>query len=78
MAEAADAYGVRWPTAHTAAIEAADAAAAEPAPTPVLGIDEPRRGPRWAFIVEHNRWVRVYPLITGFVDLDGDGLVIFR
>ena len=73
VAEAAGSFGVSWPTAHAAVIEAADAAAAEPEPTAVLGIDETRRGrPRWSFSVEHNRWVRLDPYDTGFVDLAGE------
>jgi transposase len=39
VAEAADSAGVSWPTAHAAVVEAAEAAAAEPQPTSVLGID---------------------------------------
>ncbi len=48
VSEVADAFGVSWPTAHAAVIDAAEAALAEPEPTAVLGIDETRRGkPRW-------------------------------
>jgi transposase len=73
VAEAADAFGVSWPTAHTAVIEAAEAVAGEPEPTTVLGIDETRRGrPRWTFSVEAGRWVRTDAWDTGFVDLAGD------
>lgn len=72
VAEAAESFGVSWPTAHAAVIEAAGAASAEPVPTPVLGIDETRRGrPRWTFSAEENRWVRTDAWDTGFVDLDG-------
>jgi transposase len=54
-------------------VEAAEAAAAEPQPTSVLGIDETRRGRvRWTFSVEHQRWVRTDAYDTGFVDLAGD------
>ena len=70
VAEAAASFGVSWPTAHAAVVAAAEAAAAEPEPTAVLGIDETRRGrPRWAFSVEHARWVRTDAWDTGFVDL---------
>ena len=48
VAEVAAAHGVSWPTAHRAFVAHADAELAEPQPTPVLGIDETRRGkPRW-------------------------------
>jgi transposase len=54
-------------------VEAAEAAAAEPKPTTVLGIDETRRGRvRWRFSVEEKRWVRTDAYDTGFVDLAGD------
>jgi transposase len=64
---------VSWPTAHAAVVQAAEVAAAEPQPTPVLGIDETRRGrPRWRFSVEEGRWARTDAYDTGFVDLAGD------
>jgi len=45
----------------------------EPVPTPVLGIDETRRGkPRWERCAETGRWLRVDPYDTGFIDLAGD------
>src|SRR5262249_50308030 len=44
VAEAADSFGVSWPTAHAAVLAAAEAVAAEPQPTAVLGVDETRRG----------------------------------
>jgi transposase len=73
VAEVAESFGVSWPTAHAAVVEAAEAAALEPEPTAVLGIDETRRGrPRWRFSVEDKRWVRVDPYDTGYVDLAGD------
>ncbi len=51
----------------------AEAVLAEPQPTPVLGIDETRRGkPRWERCAATGRWVRVDPWDTGFVDLAGD------
>jgi transposase len=56
VAEVADSFGVSWPTAHAAVVQAAEAAAAEPEPTAVLGIDETRRGRlRWRFSVEQRR-----------------------
>ncbi|HEY6425024.1 MAG TPA: ISL3 family transposase [Pseudonocardiaceae bacterium] len=73
VAEAAGSWGVSWPTAHAAVREAAEAAAGEPEPIGVLGIDETRRGrPRWTFSVEAGRWVRTDAWDTGFVDLAGD------
>jgi transposase len=73
VAEVADSFGVSWPTAHAAVVEAAEAAAAEPEPTPVLGIDETRRARvRWRFSVEQRSWVRTDAYDTGFVDLAGD------
>jgi transposase len=77
VAEAAQAFGVSWPTAHAAVVTAADAAADEPQPTTVLGIDETRRGkPRWTFSVVERRWVRSDAWDTGFVDLaDAQGLL---
>ena len=48
MAEVAAGHGVSWPTAHRAFVAHAEALLGEPQPTPVLGIDETRRGkPRW-------------------------------
>lgn len=45
----------------------------EPQPTAVLGIDETRRGkPHWERCATTQRWVRVDPWDTGFVDLAGD------
>lgn len=62
-----------WPTAHRAFIEHAEARLVEPEPVRVLGIDETRRGrPRWEYCIETQRWVRVDPWDTGFVDLDGE------
>ncbi len=72
VAEAAQAFGVSWPTAHAAVVTAAELAAVAAAPTAVLGIDETRRGkPRWAFSVAEQRWVRTDAWDTGFVDLAG-------
>jgi transposase len=72
VSEVADAFGVSWPTAHAAVMRVAEAAATEPAPTSVLGIDETRRGrPRWIRSPVDGRWVRVDPYDTGFVDLAG-------
>ncbi len=72
VAEVAGSFGVSRPTAHSAVVQAAEAAAAEPEPTSVLGIDETRRGrPRWTFSLEAGRWVRTDAWDTGFVDLAG-------
>jgi len=73
VTEVATAHGVSWPTAHRAFVAHADAVLTEPEPTRVLGIDETRRGkPRWEWCAETQRWVRVDPWDTGFVDLTGD------
>jgi transposase len=73
VAEVAAAHGVSWPTAHRAFVAHAEKVLAEPHPTPVLGIDETRRGkPRWERCAASGRWVRVDPWDTGFVDLAGD------
>ena len=72
VSEVAAAHGVSWPTAHRAFVAHAAARLAEPQPTPVLGIDETRRGkPRWERCEATGRWVRVDPWDTGFVDLAG-------
>jgi transposase len=73
VAEVAASHSVSWPTAHRAFITHAEALLSEPEPTPVLGIDETRRGkPRWERCEQTRRWVRVDPWDTGFVDLAGD------
>src|SRR5271154_3811743 len=72
VAEVAASHSVSWPTAHRAFITHAEALLSEPVPTPVLGIDETRRGkPRWERCEQTRRWVRVDPWDTGFVDLAG-------
>jgi transposase len=72
VAEVADSFGVSWPTAHAAVIEAATVAATPPEPTAILGIDETRRGkPRWTQDRDTGRWTRTDPWDTGFVDLAG-------
>ncbi len=80
VAEAAEAFGVSWPTAHATVIEAALAQLGDPEPVTVLGIDETRRGrPRWTYDVQSTRWVRTDAWDTGFVDLQpgagGQGLL---
>jgi transposase len=73
VSEVAEGHGVSWPTAHRAFVAHAEALLAEPQPTPLLGIDETRRGkPRWQRCTETGRWVRVDPWDTGFVDLAGE------
>ena len=73
VAEVADAHSVSWPTAHRAFVAHAEAQLTEPEPVRVLGIDETRRGkPRWQRCSDTQRWVRVDPWDTGFVDLAGD------
>jgi transposase len=62
VAEVAQAHAVSWPTAHRAFVAHAKTVLTEPAPTPMLGIDETRRGkPRWERCAETGRWVRVDP-----------------
>jgi transposase len=73
VAEVAEAHRVSWPTAHRAFVAHAEAQLTEPEPVPALGIDETRRGkPRWQRCADTQRWVRVDPWDTGFVDLTGD------
>lgn len=73
VAEVASSFAVSWPTAHRAFIAHADALLTEPAPVRILGIDETRRGkPRWEWCPVANKWVRVDPWDTGFVDIGGD------
>ncbi|HEY5453968.1 MAG TPA: ISL3 family transposase [Acidothermaceae bacterium] len=72
VAEVADAFNVTWPTAHKAFVEHAQPRLGEPEPTPVLGIDETRRGkPRWFREPATGAWTRLDPYDTGFVDLAG-------
>jgi transposase len=72
VSEVAGAFGVSWPTAHNAVIDAAAAALTEPEPTVVLGIDETRRGKaRWERDAVTGRWWRIDRWDTGFVDLAG-------
>jgi transposase len=72
VAEVATAFAMSWPTAHAAFVEHADALLTAPEPTTVLGIDETRRGkPRWVRDSPQERWRRVDPYDTGFVDLAG-------
>src|SRR6478752_5471155 len=73
VSEVAAAHGVSWPTAHRAFVAHAEKVLGEPQPTPVLGIDETRRGkPRWERCTATGRWARVDPWDTGFVDLAGN------
>jgi transposase len=73
VSEVAAAHGVSWPTADRAFVAHADELLGEPEPTRVLGIDDTRRGkPRWEYRAETQRWVRVDPWDTGFVDLAGE------
>ncbi|BBZ06843.1 hypothetical protein MDOR_10120 [Mycolicibacterium doricum] len=73
VAEVADSHGVSWPTAHRAFVAHAESLLVEPQPAAVLGIDETRRGkPRWERCAATQRWTRVDPWDTGFVDLAGD------
>jgi transposase len=72
VAEVAVAHRIGWTTAQACVDEHTDVVITEPEPTPVLGIDETRRGkPRWNFDPATRRWVRVDRWDTGFVDLHG-------
>lgn len=75
--EVAQAHQVSWPTVQRAVDARAAQRLAEPAPTPVLGIDETRFGrPRWVRNPETGRWRLTDPWETGFVDLaTGQGLL---
>lgn len=69
VAEVANAHGLRWPTVQRAVDARAELALGEPAPTPLLGIDETLfSAVRWVR-APHGSWVRVEPRETGFVDL---------
>lgn len=82
VSEAGAAQGVSWPTAQRATTAWAAARLVEPAPTRLLGIDETRFGrPRWLKGAA-DKWVRMEPWETGFVDLrpcgeGGQGLLGF-
>ncbi|MFL6116524.1 MAG: ISL3 family transposase [Catenulispora sp.] len=71
--EVAAAHGVSWPTAQRAVDAYAARELGEPEPSPLLGIDETRFGrPRWLRAGDgsgEQRWVRLEPWETGFVDL---------
>jgi transposase len=71
----ADTFGVSWPTVQRAVVAHGQRELDEPAPTPVLGLDETRFGrPRW--VRGPGGWVRSEPWETGFVDLAvGQGLL---
>lgn len=72
VAEVAGAFAVSWPTVHRAFVAEAERLLGEPEPTPVLGIDETRRGrPRWRLDASVPGWRRIDPYDTGFVDLHG-------
>lgn len=70
--EVARSHRVSWPTVQRAVDAKAAAELGEPAPTPVVGIDETRFGrPRWVRDEVSCRWRRTDPWQTGFVDLAG-------
>jgi len=75
--EVAAAFGVSWPTAHTAFCEVADAELGAAAPTAILGIDDTPRGkPRWEPDAEAGKWALVDHWHSGFCDLScGQGLL---
>jgi transposase len=69
--EVARSHGLSWPTVQRSVDAHAGRVLAEPAPTPVLGIDETRFGrPRWVRGADGS-WARTDPWETGFVDLAG-------
>ena len=71
VAEVAASHGLSWPTVQRAVDAHVDVVVAEPQPTPILGVDETRRGkPRWCRD-PFGRWNRIDRWDTGFVDLDG-------
>jgi transposase len=71
VAEVARSHRLSWPTVQRAFAEVVADLPGQPAPTPLLGIDETRFGrPRWRR-AEDGRWVLVEPWETGFVDLTG-------
>ena len=60
VAEVAADHGVGWSTVQACVDEYTDQVLTEPEPTPVLGIDETRRGkPRWNFDPVAGMWLRV-------------------
>lgn len=69
VAEVAIDHQLSWPTLQRAVGAFAELVLGEPAPTPLLGIDETRfGGARWIRGGDGN-WVRIEPWETGFVDL---------
>jgi transposase len=73
VAEVAVGHRIGWTTAQACVDEYTDVVLTEPEPTPVLGIDETRRGkPQWRYDPLTRRWMRVDRWHTGFVDLYGD------
>ena len=73
VAEVAAEHRLGWSTVQACVDEYTDQVLSEPAPTPVLGIDETRRGrPRWTFDQVLGKWLRVDRWDTGFVDLRGE------
>jgi hypothetical protein len=79
VAEVAAAHRIGWSTAQACVDEHADMVLTEPEPTPVLGIDETRRGkPRWDFDAPNRRWVRTDRWDTGFVAWHEEGTTLSR
>jgi transposase len=71
QAEVAVTFAVSWPTVQRAVIAHGQRELGEPAPTPLLGLDETRFGrPRWVR-GPGGAWTRTDPWQTGFVDLAG-------
>jgi transposase len=73
VAEVAAEHRLGWATVQQCVDELTDVVVTEPEPTPVLGIDETRRGkPRWTQDPATGSWHRVDRWDTGFVDLHGE------
>lgn len=71
VAEVAASNGLSWPTVQRAVDAHVDVVLGEPEPTPILGVDETRRGkPRWVRDAL-GHWHRIDRWDTGFVDLHG-------
>jgi transposase len=72
VSDVAREFGVSWPTAHKALVDAAARWLPEPEPTSRLGIDETRfRSVRW--ILDGITWRRSDPWLTSFVNCSRDG-----
>lgn len=77
VSEVAQAHDLAWPTVQRAVDARAAERLGEPAPTPVLGLEQTRFGrPRWVRDEATGKWRLTDPWETGFVDLaTGQGLL---